>query len=71
MRLKIAKAVDGSWYKRLKVVPGSLSRYSKDASDETDILQMARSCHPDKKRSRVFDVENIGRPDTRLKACSH
>jgi hypothetical protein len=41
MRLKIAKAVDGSWYKRLKVVPGSLSRYSKDASDETDILQMA------------------------------
>jgi hypothetical protein len=38
MRLKIAKAVDGSWYKRLNVVPGSLSRYSKEASDETDIL---------------------------------
>jgi hypothetical protein len=37
MRLKIAKAVDGSWYKRLKVVPGSLSKYSNDAREETDI----------------------------------
>jgi hypothetical protein len=38
MRLKIAKEVEGCWYSRLKVVPGSLSRYSKDARDETDML---------------------------------
>ena len=43
MRLKIAKAVDGCLYNFLNVVPGSLSRYSKDARDETDILAMSWS----------------------------
>lgn len=38
MRLKMARAVEGCWYRRLKVVPGSLSRYSKEAREDTDIL---------------------------------
>lgn len=40
MRRKMAKAVEGCWYRRLKVVPGSLSRYSKEAREETDIVIM-------------------------------
>jgi hypothetical protein len=43
MRRKMASAVEGCWYNRLKVVPGSLSRYSKDARVETDILKVSRS----------------------------
>lgn len=39
----MASAVEGCWYNRLKVVPGSLSRYSKDARVETDILKVSRS----------------------------
>ena len=27
MRLNIAKVVEGCWYRRLKVIPGSCSRY--------------------------------------------
>jgi hypothetical protein len=35
MRLKIANAVEGSRYNFLKVIPGSFSRYSKEARFET------------------------------------
>ncbi len=37
MRLNIASAVEGCLYSRLKTVPGSFSRYSKDLREETDI----------------------------------
>jgi hypothetical protein len=38
MRRKIARAVDGCWYRRLKVVPGSDSRYSKEPRDTADMI---------------------------------
>jgi hypothetical protein len=43
MRRKMARAVEGCWYSRMKVVPGSRSRYSKDARVETDILKVPKS----------------------------
>lgn len=44
MRLKMASAVEGCWYSRLKTVPGRDSRYSNDRRDEADILPM-RGCY--------------------------
>lgn len=38
MRLKMASAVEGCLYRRLKVVPGRPSRYSNDRREDADIL---------------------------------
>lgn len=43
MRRKMARAVEGCLYSRMKVVPGSFSRYSKEARVETDILVVPKS----------------------------
>lgn len=38
MRLKMASAVEGCLYKRLNVVPGRPSKYSRDRREDTDIF---------------------------------
>lgn len=43
MRRKIARAVEGCLYNFLNVVPGSFSRYSKEARLETDILVVSQT----------------------------
>lgn len=42
MRRKMANVVEGCWYSFLKVVPGSLSRYS--ASDRAGLIDMLGEC---------------------------
>ena len=41
IRLKMASAVEGCLYKRLKVVPGRPSRYSNDRREDADIWSEA------------------------------
>lgn len=48
MRLKMASAVEGCLYRRLNVVPGRPSRYSKDRREDADILLLESSRSPPK-----------------------
>ena len=48
MRLKMASAVEGCLYRRLNVVPGRPSRYSKDRREDADILLLESARSPSK-----------------------
>ena len=68
MRLKMANAVEGCWYNLLKVVPGSLSRYSNEASVETDILKASMSISQDSSSHRFIMVRDLVVCSSKFKA---
>ena len=52
MRLKMASAVEGCLYRRLNVVPGRPSRYSKDRREDADMISIARL-------GLLFDISDV------------